>query len=124
MLSPNNPEYRLMMELAATGGGVPVPVPDDFVPNGANGGTLPKMPQSTTLAGGALRKMVWKGFRDTLLCFVVFTVFARAFVLNGHFSPAIWAPKAGYPEGRNCNHCSNGRTEQGNRPLNSHWLRD
>jgi hypothetical protein len=124
MLSPDNPEYHRMMELAASGGGVPVPVPPDFIPNGSNGGKLPTMSQATRLAAGALRKMVWKGFRDTLLCFVVGTVFARAFVLNGHFSPPVWAPKAGDVDGRNCNHCSNGGKEPGNQPLNSEWLTD
>ena len=124
MLSPDNPEYDRMLALAASGGGIPVPVPADFVPNGANNGKLPRMAPSTYLAAGALRKMVQKGFRDTLLCFVVTTVFARAFIPIAHFSPAVWAAKAGCVDGRNCNHCSFGGTEPGNQPLNSDWLRE
>ncbi len=123
-LSKDNTEFNRMMALAQPGGGVPIMVPEGFVPNGTNGGPLPRLSQATQTAGGALRKMVHKGFHLPLLCLIMTVVVARALVPNMHISPSMWAIKDKADEGRNCNNCSNGGTAEGNQPLNSDWLRE
>jgi hypothetical protein len=67
--------------------------------------------------------MVSEGFHEAGLCFVVRTEQAAALAGQFHCSPALWAPKDGKEQGRNCNNCSNGGNESTNQPLNSDELR-
>ena len=122
-VDPTNPNWEAVMALAAPHGGVPVMVPDNFVPNGKEGSKLPTLSQSTRSVGGALRRMVSEGFHEAGLCFVVRTEQAAALAGQFHCSPALWAPKDGKEQGRNCNNCSNGGSEPTNQPLNSEELK-
>ena len=123
-LNPANPEFARIMVFAQEGGGVPIPVPPDFVPNGSNGGRVPTPSSLAKTVGGALRKLVNKGFRERKLCFVIRASELGDLVPDAHVSPGTWATKDGKDQGRNCNHCSNGGHEPGNQPLNSEWLKD
>ena len=119
-LSDGNPHKPAMKELAQ--GGVPIPTPPDFIPNmGPGGAGIPRPSNQTKHVAAALRKMIYDGFRQPKLCFIVRASTAQTLVPRFHCSPAQWAPKDGKEEGRNCNNCS--YCKDGHNPLNGEWLR-
>lgn len=102
-LDETNPYFEQVEELSKRGGGIPVWVPEDFVPNGRSEASLTKLSAQTREVGGALRRMVSDGFHQKQLCFVL--TLADALKYDPHISPSQWAAKAGKPQGRNCNNC-------------------
>ena len=119
-IDKNNPYFQRVLELARRGGGVPIHVPDDFVPNSLTESGPPKLSQQTQEAGAALRRMVCEGFHQKRLCFLMTT--SEAMKWDPHINPSHWVPKAGTPQGRNCLNGSNGG--KGNQALNSDELRE
>ena len=103
-LDPLNPHRDTVLPMAEEGGGIPIWVPDDFVPNGTTSEGIPSLSAQTHAVGGALRRMVNDGFHQKHLCFILSTV--DALFHNPHISPSQWAAKAGHEKGRNCNNCS------------------
>ncbi len=103
-LDPLNPHRDTVLPMAEEGGGIPIWVPDDFVPNGTTTEGIPSLSAQTHAVGGALRRMVNDGFHQKHLCFILST--AEALCHNPHISPSQWAAKAGHEKGRNCNNCS------------------
>ena len=99
---------------------MPIHVPDGFVPNSRTASGPPKLSQQTVQAGSALRRMIYEGYLQKRLCFLMTT--AEAMKYDPHINPSHWAPKAGTPEGRNCLNGSNGG--KGNQALNSDSLRE
>ena len=99
-----NPHRNTVLPMAEEGGGIPIWVPDDFVPNGKTAEGVPSLSPQTHSVGGALRRMVSDGFHQKHLCFIMTT--AEALLHNPHISPSQWATKAGHPKERNCNNCS------------------
>ena len=122
-LSPDNPYRPDTLLLAANGGGVRVPVPNDFTPNCAASGQPPRLPNNTTKVAGALRKMIHQAIIEPGLGFVLTLADARRLIPDLHVSPCAWAPKDATASGRNCINCSNGGNLPGNAPLNSDDLR-
>ena len=99
---------------------MPIHVPDGFVPNSRTASGPPKLSQQTVQAGAALRRMIYEGYLQKGLCFLMTT--AEAMKYDPHINPSHWAPKVGTPEGRNCLNGSNGG--KGNQALNSDSLRE
>ena len=115
-----NPHRNTVLPMAEEGRGIPIWVPDDFVPNGATAEGIPSLSAQTHAVGGALRRMVNDGFHQKHLCFILST--AEALFHNPHISPSQWAAKAGHEKGRNCNNCSWGSLHYP--ALNSDALRE
>ena len=120
-VSPENPDFERVLDMATNG--VQIPTPPGFVPNvSENGPGIPTPNPQNHKVGAALRKMIVKGFREPRLCFVTTEATARRLVPCFHCSPAVWAPKDGKDSGRNCNNCSYCR--QGNTAMNGEWLKE
>ena len=122
-LDPLNPERDRVLVLAEEGGGVPIPVPDDFIPNTSGGKPGPQPSAIAQKVGGALRKMVNEGFHNRKLCFIIRAQELATLVPNAHTNKSTWAPKAGSKKGRPCIDCGGGGRVPGNQPLNSDWLK-
>ena len=119
-IDKTNSYFQRVFDLSRRGGGVPIHVPDDFVPNSLTESDPPKLSQQMQQAGAALRRMVYEGYHQKRLCFLMTT--AEAMKYDPHINPSHWATKAGTPEGRNCLNGSNGG--KGNQALNSDALRE
>ncbi len=123
-ITPSNPEFDRMWELGRQFGGVEVLRPNDFIPNGTDGGILPSVSGLTREVAGAMRRMIGEGCHAEKLCFVLSLDAARRLVPNMHVCTCTWAPKDGKKCGRFCNNCRNGGRQPTNQSLNSDWLRE
>lgn len=93
-LDPNNPEIKLLLDLAE---GMRVPRPDGFVPNGKS--ALSPLRPSYLKVAGAVNKMI-SGIVANKLGFLLPKALAIQTIPNLHLCTAHWTPKKGKKSGR------------------------
>ena len=121
-LSPENPDWQRLYDLAHPEGGMEVFTPEEFVPNWTAG--LEGDPRSNLSKRGEspVARMVLENFVKPGLAFIVPEAWARENVPDTHEVPSTWAKKHNKKKGRNCMNSSWQRGPY--QSLNSKWLRE
>ena len=112
-LSTDNPEWNNMMEFAVKG--VEVLVAKDYIANGVE--NKPPLRRKYTETKGAVDRMIYEGFREKGLAFILPLSLVEAQKHRIGFIPLSWTTKKDSEEGRNINDASDGG-DHGS-PLNS-----
>ena len=102
-LSPNNPETERLRDLA---GGMEIPLPTGFKPNGASSATRPRLRKLYVEIQLAVDSMFYEMVEERLA--IPLPMLRAEHVSGAHFSSCHWAPKQGEESGRPIIDPSNG----------------